>query len=311
MKYSIIDSHCDTITKIEEENLNFYNNYISHINIKKMLKANIKIQFMAIYIDYNIPFPDCYFKAIKYINKIYEYEKIYDNLKVIKNKNDLDYVINKDNLIGIIITIEGGHIIHDNIDILKSLNILGVKSLTLTWNYKNKLACGVMEKIDLGLSNFGKKVINIMNDLNMIIDVSHVSNKTFYDVISISNNPIIASHSLSSYINNNKRNLTDDQIKKISELNGVIGINFCKEFVGKNKDISSLVDHIDRIIYIGGDNCIGLGSDFDGCEIIGDIQDCTYTYLIKNELLKRNYSENTIKKIYNQNYLNLLYKFFE
>ncbi|SHK30965.1 dipeptidase [Tepidibacter formicigenes] len=310
MKYNIIDSHCDTITRIEDENLDFYNNDISHITIKKMVKSNIKIQFMAVYIDYNIPFPNCYFKAIKHINKLYEYEKIYDNLKIIKNKDDLNYVMNNDNLIGIIITIEGGHIIDDNIEILKSLNILGVKSLTLTWNYKNKLAYGAMEDIDLGVSDFGKKVVNTMNDLNMIVDVSHVSKKTFYDVIDIAKNPIIASHSLSRYVNNHKRNLTDNQIKKISELNGVIGINFYKEFIGKNKDIYSLVDHIDRIIYIGGDNCIGLGSDFDGCDVINDIKDCTYTYLIADELLRRNYSEETIKKIFFENYLNLLSKFF-
>lgn len=308
-KYSIVDSHCDTITFTEENKLSFYDNEVSHISIKKMLDANVKIQFMATYIDYNIPFPDCYFEALKHLNKLYEYEKKYENLKIIQSKRDLDYVLNKEDKIGIILTVEGGHIIDDNIDILKSLHILGVKSLTLTWNYKNKLACGAMEDDDFGLTKFGEKVIKTMEDLDMIIDVSHASQKTFWDVLSITQKPIIASHSLCKSIHNHKRNLSDLQIKKISDLGGIIGVNYYREFIGKKEDISSLVDHIENIINIGGDNCLGLGSDFDGCEVIDDIKDIRYTHLIGDELLRRNYSENVIKKIFSDNYIDLLNKF--
>ncbi|MCT4509258.1 MAG: dipeptidase [Tepidibacter sp.] len=310
MQYKIIDSHCDTITRIEDNNLSFYDNDITHITLNKLLKSNVKIQFMAVYIDYTIPFPDSYFKAIGYINKLYEYEKNTNNLKIIKNKSDLDYVMNNDNIIGIIISIEGAHIIDDHIEITKSLNLLGVKSLTLTWNYKNKVACGTMESIDSGLTDFGKSVINNMNNMNMIIDVSHSSYKTFYDVLKLTKQPIIASHSLSNYINEHKRNLTDDQIRAISNINGVIGINFYEEFVGKNKNIPSLVDHIERIVNIGGYKCIGFGSDFDGCKVINPLKDCTYLYLIIDELLKRNYKNDFIEKICYKNYLDLLSKFY-
>ncbi|WP_099189145.1 dipeptidase [Tepidibacter mesophilus] len=310
MNYKIIDSHCDSITRIKDNNLSFYDNDITHINLKKLLKSNVKIQFMAVYIDYTIPFPESYFKAILYINKLHEYEKNSGSIKIIKNKNDLYYVMNNDNIVGIIISIEGAHIIDDNIEIIKSLNILGVKSLTLTWNYKNKVACGTMENTDFGLTNFGKSVINVMNNMDMIIDVSHASYKTFYDVLKLTKQPIIASHSLSNYINEHKRNLTDDQIRDISNINGVIGINFYEEFVGKNKDIPSLVDHIERITTIGGDKCIGFGSDFDGCNVINPLKDCTYLYLIIDELLKRNYTDDFIKKICYKNYLDLLSKFY-
>ncbi|CAH2213653.1 dipeptidase [Tepidibacter aestuarii] len=310
MKYKIIDSHCDSVTRIEDNNLSFYDNDITHINLQKLLKSNVKIQFMAVYIDYTIPFPDSYFKAIGYINKLHEYEKNSDNIKIIKNKSDLDYVMNNDNIVGIIISIEGAHIIDDNIEIIKSLNILGVKSLTLTWNYKNKVACGTMESIDFGLTDFGRSVINTMNNMNIIIDVSHASYKTFYDVLQLTKQPIIASHSLSNHINEHKRNLTDDQIKELSKINGIIGINFYEEFVGKAKNISSLVDHIERIIYIGGSECVGFGSDFDGCNVINPLKDCTYLYLIIDELLKRNYNNDFIKKICYKNYLDLLSKFY-
>lgn len=308
-KYRVVDSHCDTVTFIEKNKLDFYDNKVSHLTVKNMLDSNVKIQFMAVYIDYDNYFPNCYFEAISYINKIYEYEKKYKNLKIIKTKEDLNYVLDTEDKIGIIITVEGGHIINDNIEILKSLSILGVKSLTLTWNYKNSIACGCIEDDDFGLTQFGKKIIREMEDMNMIVDISHSSKKTFWDVISIVQRPIIASHSLSKYVNNHKRNLTDDQIKKISDLSGIIGINYYKEFVGKNENIVSLVDHIERIIYIGGSNCIGLGSDFDGCDIIDDIKDVRYTYLISNELLKRNYNEEIIMKIFSNNYIDLLNKF--
>jgi membrane dipeptidase len=144
----------------------------------------------------------------------------------------------------------------------------------------------------------------------MIIDVSHSSYKTFYDVLKLTKQPIIASHSLSNYINEHKRNLTDDQIRAISNINGVIGINFYEEFVGKNKNIPSLVDHIERIVNIGGYKCIGFGSDFDGCKVINPLKDCTYLYLIIDELLKRNYKNDFIEKICYKNYLDLLSKFY-
>lgn len=310
MKYKIIDSHCDSITRIEDNNLSFYDNNSTHIDLNKLLKSNVKIQFMAVYIDYNVPFPECCFKALKYINKLYEYEKNSNNIKIIKSKSDLNYVMNNQNIVGIIISIEGAHIIDDNIEIIKSLNILGVKSVTLTWNYKNKVGCGTMENIDSGLTDFGKDVITNMNNLNMIIDVSHSSYKTFYDVLQLTKQPIIASHSLSDYVNEHKRNLTDNQITEISNLNGIIGINFYKEFVGKNRDIYSLVDHIDRIVHIGGRDCVGFGSDFDGCEVINPLKDCTYLYLIIDELLKRNYNNEFIEKICYKNYSNLLSKFY-
>lgn len=139
--------------------------------------------------------------------------------------------------------------------------------MTLTWNYRNQIADGAFENATGGgLTTFGKKVVSQMNSLGMIIDVSHLSDAGFWDVDKISEKPYIASHSNARKICNSQRNLTDEQIKAISEKGGAIGINLYPKFLSLNEksDINDILKHIDYIINTGGEDCIGIGCDFDG-----------------------------------------------
>ena len=147
----------------------------------------------------------------------------------------------------------------------------------------------------------------------MAIDVSHLSEKGFWDVCEHSNKPFIASHSNAKAICKNKRNLSDEQIREIIRLGGCIGINFYPVFLTDNTycGVCDIIKHIEHILSLGGENNLGFGSDFDGIDILPDgisgVED--YEKLI-NELLKLGYKESFVKKICSENFLNVLDRIF-
>ncbi|MBQ7985736.1 MAG: membrane dipeptidase, partial [Clostridia bacterium] len=212
-----------------------------------------------------------------------------------------DEIINNKDRVKAILSLEGGEPIEtlSDLDYIKSRGVLMVAP---TWNYKNQLGCGVLEKEDTGLTEFGKKAVRRMNDLGILIDVSHLSEKSFWDVTEISTKPICASHSDSKAVKDNPRNLTDAQFCKIRDMNGCVGINFYPPFLGD--DIKCVIDHIDRFLSLGGEDNIGIGSDFDGVDRLPDgISGCQDMEKVIKMLP---YSEKIRKKIAFENFLRVL-----
>ena len=304
-----IDSHCDTITYVIENNLSLMNNNKSQISVEKLLSSNTKIQYMAVYIDSHLKYPDCYDKAISCIYELKKYERENSSIKIIENQSDLEYVLETDNLVGFVIAVEGGHTIGNDLENIKTFKSLGVKAITVLYNNNNFLGTGALEEKDKGLFDLGERAIKLIEEQNIIVDVSHCSIKTFYDILSIANRPVMASHSVSDSIHSNKRNLTNHQIKILSSNKGIIGVNYHNDFVGNKRDIQSLVDHIENIVNIGGEFCIGLGSDFDGCNLISGLEDVTKVYKIGDAMIKRNYSMEIIERLFYKNQLEFLKKF--
>jgi len=229
---------------------------ILHIDLERLTK-NEAIQVFATFIS-----PEYKDDGMTRVNAVIsnflnEAEK--NNFPICKNAED----IKKTKYSFGILSLEGGEPIREleDIDYLKSLGILMIAP---TWNYKNKLACGVLERKDTGLTDFGKKAVLRMNKLGVLIDVSHLSEKSFWDICKISKKPICASHSNSKTIKDNPRNLTDEQFVKIRDMNGCVGINFYPPFLGDS--IHSIIDHINHFLSLGGENNIGIGSDFDGVD---------------------------------------------
>ena len=148
-----------------------------------------------------------------------------------------------------------------------------------------------------------------MNQLGMIIDVSHLSDKGFYDVIEHSSVPLVASHSNARSICSVSRNLTDDMILKIKERHGLIGINFCPDFVSlenQDKEIENIVKHIKHIKSIAGTGIIALGTDFDGIPTPNGLEDASKMYLLEEALYNEGFSKEDIEKIFYKNFLRLL-----
>jgi len=306
--YYIIDSHCDTLGKIADIGINVLQDGQSHVSIEGLKAGRVGLQFFAAWVGPK-KYSPCLQKGLKLIDAYYTMLNSYPDLFLpVLNAADIDRA-RKQNKIGALLSVEGGDILEGEIANLRILYYLGVRSMTLTWNYRNELADGVLEnKSNGGLSSFGHEVLKEMNRLGMLVDVSHISEKGFYDVIEASVKPIAATHSNAWSVHPHPRNLKDEQIKLLAIQNGVIGMNFYPPFLaGQEANLSHIIKHIDYIAGLAGIEVIGFGSDFDGIEKTPeDIRGPEDFYSIINELLKLNYKEEDIRKIANGNYERLL-----
>lgn len=306
----LIDFHCDTIYKLSKDinNSNLLKNNLS-VDIEKMKKGDSLAQFFALYIDRtqtDNPLDTC----MKMLDRFYlELNQNKDSIALATNLRDVNKNKNKEK-ISAFLTIEGGEALNGSLYNLRNFYRLGVRLITLTWNFPNEIGypnCKP-EFIYRGLTSFGQELIREMNNLSMIIDVSHLSDKGFYDVSRLSKKPFVASHSNSRAITNHSRNLTDQMIKVLSEKGGVMGINFEKSFLGENTPakVSDMVLHIKHIKNIGGIDVIGLGSDFDGIDIPSEIANTSEMYKLAHQLNINGFSDDEIEKIFYKNILRVI-----
>lgn len=302
----IVDAHCDTLTKAVDNNTDiFENNY--HWDIKRALKYGGFVQFMAIFQNPEISRPS-FERALHYIEAAESFERKYPQFKICRSYDDIMHNINPDKVCAIL-TIEGGDALQGKTENLRALYDKGIRCITLTWNHANELGDGAKESRHGGLTPFGREIVRHMQDLGMIIDISHPDERTFWNCIEISEKPVIASHSNARAIHENPRNLKDDQLKAISGTGGVIGVNFYTKFIDKpgHIDSDSLVRHIEHICEVAGEDAVGLGTDFDGMESLpADVKGVESLDIILNKLARLNYPDEVIKKIAGGNFLRVL-----
>ncbi len=313
---ALVDMHCDTLTSLKDKKQKLIKNNL-HLDLNKMMQSHYTLQCFALFIKKTEG--DLYNKAQVYLDN-FENELLENNSVIEKVTCYDDYLkIVAKKKIAALITLEGGEIIEGDLSKLEKLYARGCRSMTLTWNYPNEIgypAHDISQENNIsknyqGLTLFGKEVVKKMNELGMIIDISHCSHKVVEDVLNISKDPIIASHSNAFSISPNQRNLSDDLIKKIALKGGVIGINFCEKFV-KNKPsddyLSLIVDHINHIKAIAGINAIALGSDFDGIDTPEKLSDASKMNLLYERLKTENFKEDEIEKIFYKNFLRVFKK---
>jgi membrane dipeptidase len=306
MGFFIFDAHCDTILAALDTNQNLYENNC-HIDFKR-LSLNHHIQVFAAFVDKVNDLKKPYLRANELID--FYHKQISEYSDFISHCNSFDDIKNTvaRNKIASLLSIEGGEALDGKIKNIEHFYKKGVRILTLCWNYKNELCDGIGVESGKGLTYFGINVLEKMNELGMLADVSHISEAGFWDVITLAKHPITASHSNAYSLMPNNRNLNDEQIKAIISNNGCIGINFYTQFLSKdNCNISTILKHIEYILALGGENNIGFGSDFDGmsmlpCEISG-VEDF---FRIIDAMQKIGYSDELIKKICYGNFLRLI-----
>lgn len=307
MKYFIIDAHCDTITKIIHKKENLYKNKYQ-VDLERLQLFSNPIQFFAIWLH-----PRFYRNPLLQTMKIIDffYEEIKKNSSIIAyaaSFKDIEKNISQ-NKISAVLTVEGGEALEGELEILKILYRLGVRSMTLTWNYQNEIAHGAIEEgLENGLTDFGIELIKEMNKLGIIIDISHLSERGFWDVKKVSSKPFIASHSNARTICNNYRNLNDEQLKAIAEVGGVIGINTYPPFLNSSgcADIEDFLIHIDYIVKLIGIDYVGLGCDFDGISTFTKGLEEISKIKTVCEYLERKYGCTGAEKILSKNFLRVI-----
>ena len=190
--------------------------------------------------------------------------------------------------------VEGGAVLEADSDRLYELKDDGIRLLTLTWNGENLIAGG--SKTDKGLTEFGKRVIEKMNRLKIGGDLSHLNEKSFFSAIQIAEFPL-ATHSNCRKIFNHPRNLTDEQIRLVAEKNGLIGICFYPEFLGCNV-FEKIYENIFHIADMGFEDCIAIGSDFDGAEMDKRLKRPSDVPLLYDFLRDKGISRRILSKIF-------------
>lgn len=305
----IVDAHCDTITTIMKcgEGLRKNN---CHIDISRLKNYDSYVQFFAAFISPEHAKMGALRRTLSIIDRLYQ--EIEDNKQDIMlccNYNDMEDAF-AGRKIAAVLTIEGGEALEGSLASLRMLYKMGVRGMTLTWNYRNQIADGVIDGISGGgLTPFGREVITEMNRLGMLVDVSHISEAGFWDVMNLTTSPIIASHSNSKKMCSHPRNLTDEQLLALKKNGGVTGLNLYPVFLndGGKASIKDALSHIEYIVALTGEDTLGLGSDFDGIESTPEGLEGVQCYSnLLNELLKLNYSEGLVKKIAGENFIRVI-----
>lgn len=319
MEMRFIDTHCDTMGECiarSEGKVTLQNNP-GHINMEKLIKGGAMAEFFAIFIPTHdsgagkgvtLP-PYDYFQFV-YKAYLKELEANKDVLAPACNYDDI--MANKAaGKVSSVLTVEDGVPLEGKMERLEEFYQKGVRLISFTWNYENSLGFPNSkdpEIMNRGLKQFGLDCIARMNELGMLVDVSHLSDGGFWDVVKHSKKPFMASHSCCRALCNHTRNLTDEMLHALGEKGGVVGINFASQFLNEGAeytDIQSVVRHMLHIRDKAGLDALGFGSDFDGITSTLEFKDYTGLPLIV-DALKPHFTDDEIDKICSGNMLRLI-----
>ena len=250
----VADAHIDTLTRYPGAP---FTTPDAMWNFEKFRSVGGELQYMAIFTPPNLSGDAALAFAVRHagiFNKMFPKGAVH-------LENAADY---RENAANILLSLEGASPVGNNLDNLHGLYKLGVRCITLTWNHRNFLADGL--DTNFGLTSFGKAAVAEMNKLGIIVDVSHLNQSGFSDLLETTDQPFIASHSNAAAIFNHPRNLTDDQVAEIINRKGFIGINFLRELIGNPDEDNkrNLIRHVEHFLKLGCEDTLGMGSDLDG-----------------------------------------------
>jgi membrane dipeptidase len=238
----IVDTHADTPQRFLDQNFDIGSTDskdIGHISLDKVREGNLGAEFFSIWVEPSFKGQYAH-RAVDLIDSVYEQAaRHHDRMMMAFSTDDIQRA-REQKAFAALLGIEGGHAIENDLRLLREFYRLGVRYMTLTWSNTNEWADSSGDSDDPkvqhhnGLTAFGKEVVVEMNRLGMMVDISHVSDKTFYDTVAVSKAPIIASHSSARALTNHPRNLTDDMLRAVARNNGVVQVNFFSGFVDED-----------------------------------------------------------------------------
>ena len=365
-KAVVVDGHNDVLSSAVLDGIDISHRVKEgHSDLVRWKEGGLDVQFFSVWTGDRARNVEGFYKdAIQEIDSLNMLVlRNPDRMVLARNFREVKKGIRQRKLVALI-GVEGGHMIEDDLGKLQSLYEQDMRYMTLTWNNSTSWASSAMDEtsnaqnkkndsINVGLNDFGKQVVRKMNELGIIVDLSHTGERTFYDALAVSTKPVMLSHSSVWNICPVFRNVKDEQIKALAKNGGVICINFYSGFISKEYDaratyliettrkrfqdsllalnpdstamrtawrqyfrgelkklqptLEQLVDHIDYVVKLVGDDYVGLGSDFDGVSALPQgIEDVTSYPRITEELFRRGYSKKSIRKILGGNVLRVM-----
>ena len=300
----VIDMHCDTITELWGKQENGIQVGLRHndqmIDIERLTKGGYVLQNFAIFVEQQ-PGVSSFEKA-QQIQSVFarEMNQNADRIAMVTSMKGIEENEQAGKL-SALLAVEGGEACEGSIEKLHVLYEQGVRMISLVWNLENAL--GGSCQTGTGLTAQGKEFFRRAQKLGMLVDVSHLSERGFWDMAELAERPIVASHSNSAAVCPHPRNLTDEQFRTICQLGGTAGINLYPPFLTQENGaaVEDVYRHIAHFLQLGGEGHIAIGTDFDGCETlpegIGGIRDMPW---LADALLQRGMDEQTVRKIFGQ-----------
>lgn len=202
--------------------------------------------------------------------------------------------------------VEGAELLGCSLKGLEWAHREGVCGVNLTWNHANALSGSHCDQPQQGLTPLGRDFVQRMGELHMLVDVSHLSEAGFWDVMELCPTGVVASHSNARAVWDHTRNLTDDQITAIIEHQGVIGLNFYEDFVGGGRGLDDVRAHLDHMLELGGAKCVALGGDWDGAQLIEPLSHITKLGDLYEDLLRHGYGEAVLQDLFYNNLMGVV-----
>jgi membrane dipeptidase len=338
----VIDTHNDMPSKMIDDG---YDADVRHApgfektqgetDFPRLLESGVTGVFMSAYVDpekWTFRAPDQSWEQVQvYLDTIHAFVNRHPDRLLFATTAEQIRQAKREGKVAVLIGVEGGHAIENSIENLRALHRRGVRYMTLTWNNGNEwagAAAGLNGTRSGGLTDRGRDIVREMNRLGMLVDISHVSDSTFFDAVATSAYPVIASHSSARTLNRHRRNLSDDQLRALARNGGVVNVNFYSAFIDSafleqsealagndaairalpRPALSVLLDHFEHIIRVAGIDHVGIGSDFDGVGglLPQGMDDVTRLPLIAQGLLDRGYSETDVRKVLGGNMLRVM-----
>lgn len=332
----VLDTHCDTPSQIFRGRDLAKDNHMAHVDFPKLLRGGVDGAFFALYIPAELESEAAYIHASRLYDCVLDTLKINSDKAAVALSEKQAYDNKSAGKFSVFLGLENGSPIGRSLERLGEFYDKGIRYMTLCHSQDNEIcdSCASSEKTWHGLSPFGREVVAEMNRLGMLIDVSHISDEAFYDVLKYSSKPVVATHSCCRALSDHPRNMTDDMIRALASQGGVIQINFYPVFLdagfsavisesgicdnGDDVELRTrllalsrpsyrlVADHIDHVVNLVGIDHVGLGSDFDGIEVTPDgLEDISMMPKVFDELRQRGYLDDDLEKIASRNFFSV------
>ena len=316
---TVVDTHCDSLKCMLPEfteargSMWAYRgdvglgsrSHLGHVDVPRLLEGGVSCQFFAVSAQRTRWPPHPLRTALLMVERFRRECRAEPRLVQAFKAADIREAKRRGGVAGVL-SIEGCDVLEGRVEVLRVFHALGVRMVGLVHSLRNQLADGVADRrTGGGLSELGVEAVEELNRLGVLVDVSHLNDQGFWDVLDASRDPIVASHSNARSLCNHPRNLSDDMVVALAEKGGVVGVTFAPSFVSTGEaTLEGVVDHIDRVAELGGVEHVGLGSDFDGIPTTPrGLEDASRFPAITAELLDRGYSEGEVAKIMGENHL--------
>jgi membrane dipeptidase len=335
----VVDTHIDTLTHLVARSPDFSSRLdAGRVDIPRLREGGVGAAYFAIWIDEGTPDAEALTYTLHSLDVMHETAAKYPSaLEIALTAGDVER-IHASGKTAIVITIEGGRVICHDLRVLRALHSLGVRSLTLAWGAATTWMDSWNEEKHGGLTSFGRDVVVEMNRLGMLVDVSHASDRAFWQILETSQRPVFASHSSCRALTPTMRNMTDDMMRAMAERGGVVNVNFGSGFLtavpeqvhparfgppqppprdlfdrvgwklpAPGVPFERLLVHFEHAIRMAGSGHVGIGSDFDGVKSVPQgMEDISKLPAITEALLMRGHAEATVRNVLGMNNVRLL-----